>query len=241
MNLPVPPWQTPKKRPAKQPLSREAIVAAALTVLDAEGLDALTMRRLAEELGTGPASLYAHVKDKEELYDLLIDAVCAEVRVPEASAEDWEERVKDFVRESVRVLTSHRDIGRIAMARIPTGFNVLRVADGMLGVLKAGGLSDQDCAWAVDILSLYANAHSYESSLFEQKLAWQENMLEVPFFEQLAEYYKALPADTFPNLAPMAAVMLTGNGDDRFEFGLDLLVRGLASRRPTVSPEVRPA
>ena len=80
--MPDPPWRTPRKPPTRRTLSREAIVEAALGVLRKEGVDGLSMRRVAVELSTGAASLYAHVANKEELVELLYDEVVGEIPIP---------------------------------------------------------------------------------------------------------------------------------------------------------------
>src|SRR5262245_45334246 len=98
--VPEPPWRKSTRRAARrQPLSREAIVEAALRVLDAEGVDALTMRRVATELGTGAGALYWHVASKEELLILLIDQVAGELDLPEPDPDRWQEQLKEVGRE----------------------------------------------------------------------------------------------------------------------------------------------
>ena len=106
MAIPEPPWQAaPRQRPARAPLSREAIVDAALRVLDREGAAGLSMRRVADELGTGPASLYWHVANKDALIDLIVDRVAGEVPLPEPDPDRWQEQLRDWllgVRRRVR-------------------------------------------------------------------------------------------------------------------------------------------
>src|ERR687890_1854756 len=98
MAIPEPPWKAaPRRRPARPPLSQEAIVDAALQVVDREGSSGLSMRRVAEELGTGPASLYWHVPSKDALIDLVIDQVAAEVPIPEPDPEHWQEQLRDWL------------------------------------------------------------------------------------------------------------------------------------------------
>jgi hypothetical protein len=90
MSVPDPPWQAaPRARPARAPLSQDAIVHAALRVLDREGSAGLSMRRVAEELGTGPASLYWHVANKDALINLIIDQVASEIPLPEPDPDHW--------------------------------------------------------------------------------------------------------------------------------------------------------
>ena len=89
-----------RRAPRERALSREAIAAAALAIVDAEGLDAMTMRRVAQELGTGAASLYAHVAGKEELLELVVERVIGEVEIPdEPDPEHWQEQLKDGLRD----------------------------------------------------------------------------------------------------------------------------------------------
>src|SRR5215211_3595236 len=98
MTVPDPPWQAPSRpRPARAPLSRDAIVHAALRVMDREGSAGLSMRRVAEELGTGPASLYWHVANKDALINLIIDQVASEVPLPEPDPDRWQEQLKDWM------------------------------------------------------------------------------------------------------------------------------------------------
>jgi len=90
--IPAPPWQRLPDRQTRRrrdPISREAIVQAAVRLLDTEGLDAFSMRRVADELGTGAASLYWHVGSKDGLLDLVMDQVIGEQRVPEPEPERW--------------------------------------------------------------------------------------------------------------------------------------------------------
>jgi AcrR family transcriptional regulator len=101
-----PPWQRLPDRQGRrrrEPISREAIVAAAIRLLDREGLAALSMRRLAEELGTGAASLYWHVGSKDGLLDLVFDELIGEEQVPGADPSRWQEQLKDIARAQRRV------------------------------------------------------------------------------------------------------------------------------------------
>ena len=100
-SLPIPPWSAARERrvaePAKAPLTRDAIVEAALALLDADGLEGVSMRRVAQRLGTGPASLYQHVGGKDELLELVLDRVSAEVEIPApgVGADGWQEPLKE--------------------------------------------------------------------------------------------------------------------------------------------------
>lgn len=230
-DLPPAPGFPARKGARRRALTREAIVDAALEVLDEGGIDGMNMRAVAERLGTGPASLYAHVSGKDELLSLLIDRVAAGVAVPEVGAAPWQEQLKDVIRAIRSSLGAHRDLSRASLGTIPTGPNALRVIDALLGVLRDAGLPDKVIAYAVDILPLYATSTAYEESIYEAK---GMDGGGGAFIAELNRFFSALPADRFPNIVAMADTLTGEDGeDDRFEFGLDALVRGIESMRAT--------
>jgi AcrR family transcriptional regulator len=211
-------------------LTTEAIVDAALRVVDAEGYDALTMRRVAQELGTGGASLYAHVENKEALIGLVMDRVISEVEMPwPPEPERWQEQVKEALRRMRAAYRAHRDIARGGLARIPTGAHAMFGMERFLAVMRAGGLPDQVVAYAGDLLSLYVTAIAYEESLHEAGGMTEAGFRE--FIAELRQYFESLPADRFPTTVALAAALTAGEGDERFEFGLEVLVRGLEAMR----------
>jgi len=230
--IPTPPWR--KKRPAgpaKQPLSQNLIVDTAIRVLDAEGLDAVSMRRVAQELNTGPASLYAHVSNKEELLELMHDRIVAEVQLVEPDPERWQEQVKEVMRSAQRVYAAHRDIARATLGAVPTGPNALQVAENELAIMRAGGVPARVAALAVDTLGLYLEANSVEDSMYLSKLKDGESAEEYfdEYIGQIRKYFSSLPIERFPNIVGMVDHLTSDGGDERFEFGLDIIVRGIAS------------
>jgi Tetracyclin repressor-like, C-terminal domain len=104
----------------------------------------------------------------------------------------------------------------------------------MVGILLASGVSRRVAALSVDILALYFTATAFEESLEDYDL--NDDAAVTVFKDQLQQFFAGLPADRFPHLVDMAGPITTGDRDERFEFGLDLLVRGIAS---TVSPASR--
>ncbi|RZS44382.1 TetR family transcriptional regulator [Herbihabitans rhizosphaerae] len=233
--VPTPPWH--KTKPATRPrrhLDQDQIVAATLKVLDAEGLDAVSMRRVAAELDTGPASLYAHVANKNELLDLVYDRVLVDIEVPEPDPARWADQFKDVVRACWRATAAHNDIAAAALANIPVGPNSLRIAEGMLAILvRGGGLAPRDASWAIDRIALYIAADAYEGSLhLAKQRASGKSVQEYTdeFVGQLRDYYASLPEDRFPLTVGSVGQMTAGSSDERFEYGLDLLVDGLAAR-----------
>lgn len=232
--LPPFPWQQ-HERPARtrEPLTREAIVNAALRVLDAEGFDALSMRRVAQELNTGAASLYAHVTNKDQLVDLMLDRVYAEFDVPDADPGRWQDQVKDIVRSGLRVLLAHPGLARASLAGIPMGPNGLLLTERCLAVLRAGGLPDHVASYAGELIGQYISVSAIEREAARERFPLDDPAQVQEFSRQFRAYLESLPPHQFPNLTAMAGPLTAMPGEDeRFELGLDILVRGLADYAP---------
>ncbi|WP_019631302.1 TetR/AcrR family transcriptional regulator [Actinomadura atramentaria] len=234
--MPTPPGHRPRRaRPARRPLSADVIVDTGMRVLDAEGLDAVTMRRVAQELGTGPASLYAHVGSKDELYELMHDRAAAQIRLPEPDPARWREQLAEVAFEARRVLASHRDLARVSLGAIPVGPNVLRIAEFQLALLRGAGIPKRIAAMAVDTLAMYVDADVIEGAIFgggatgpDAERTVHENRIE-----PIRAYFNALPPDRYPTLVGMVDELVGGTSDERFEFGLDIFLRGIASYAPS--------
>lgn len=215
-----------RDRPAKPALSREAIVDAALAIAGEEGIEALTMRRLAEALDTGPASLYVYVANREELSDLLFDAAIGTIEVEPTQPERWREQLQGLVARMVHMMAAeYPGMARLAMARIPVGDNALRVTESMLSLLKAGGVSDQSAAYAADLISMYATAIAYEQSLYAA--LYDDPGHEAREIERIGERFASLSPERFPTMASLKHEMTRGDGEERFSLGLDVIVNGL--------------
>jgi AcrR family transcriptional regulator len=217
-SAPEPPWRRRREDSPRHPLTRDAIVDAALTVLDRDGLSGLSMRKLAQELDVGAASLYWHVRDKEELLGLLLDRIVGEARVVDPDPDNWREQVKELARENRRLLQSHRDAAQISLGRIPIGPHSMPVLERNLAVLMAAGLPPRVIALAADMFALFVGGFAFEESMDNAQPADTG---------ELAEYFRSLPADDFPTLVALADQLVEGDRDERFEFGVELLVRGL--------------
>ncbi len=223
---PEPPWWTPRKSAApRRSLSREAIVAAALQVLRAEGMDGVSMRRVAAELGTGPGSLYAHVANKDELLDLLYDEIVGEVPLPEPDPDRWREQLTQIWLDSRAALTRGGDIARFTLGRVPTGPHSLRITERLMALMRLGGVPDQAVAWAVDVIGMYVTAGAVEDAVTADLARAGRDPAE--YYDRVHRYFAELPPDRFPTIAALVRQMRTGDGDERFRFGLDLLVGGL--------------
>jgi AcrR family transcriptional regulator len=226
--LPPPPRRVsrkPKATPRRTGLSVESIIAAAIAVLDEAGVAGLSMRRVADQLGTGAASLYAYVSGRDELLELVFDELIGRVPLPEPDPERWREQVHESLGDLLEILTSHRDAALAGLGRIPTSPKALAGADRLAAVLKAGGLSDRTVALGLDQLLLYVCACAFERGLFEHSGMTQEEIDE--YFAEIDRFYAALPAERFPALAAIGEEMAAYDGEARFSFGLDVLLAGL--------------
>ena len=214
----------PKTR--KEPITVDRITDAALQVIAAEGYDALTVRRVTAVLGTGPSSLYAHIVNKEDLDDLLIGRLCAQVELPEPDPARWREQVREVYAQIRDLYLEYPGVSRAALAMVPTHLETLRVSEGILGLLLAGGVESQTAAWALDALTLYVTAYAWERSLVEQrKVQGAEWLLSQ---EELVGRFRALPEGAFPHTREHAVELTSGTGHDRFEFTVDLITGSLS-------------
>jgi AcrR family transcriptional regulator len=199
------------------------IVAAALAVTEAEGGDALTMRRVAEHIGVSASSLYGYVSNKEELIQLVLEEIIGEIDPGAALAPgaSWQDMVRGFAREMLRVFRRHPGVAGLTLGRVPAGPAMLTGAEQLLAVLRAAGLPDQVAAYVGDLGSLYVGAFAHELDVTPQA---------APDFPAMAAaWFRSLPPGQFPNTVALADKLTAGTAEDRFEWGLDVLVRGLAS------------
>jgi AcrR family transcriptional regulator len=228
--VPDPPWLRARRPRAarRAPLSRDAIVDAALRLVDRDGIDGASMRRVAEELGTSPSSLYWHVRNRHQLLQLVFDRVAAEVELPPPDPARWQEQLKEVGREMRRVLTSHRDIARVTIGAIPVGGNVLRISEWLHALLRGAGLPDRVVGLVGDMLGLFVGAFAYEESLGLASPTG-EDLPPHEILAMLGEYWASLPPEQFPHTLALLPVLFEGGPDERFEFMMDVIIRGLES------------
>jgi AcrR family transcriptional regulator len=230
--LPAPPWTRAPQRPPRrrrEPLTQERIVDAALAVLDADGLDLLSMRHVARTLNTTAAALYWHVGSKDGLLDLIFDRMIGEQPVPDPDPDRWQEQVKQVARTMRATILSHRDVVRLSINRIPLGPNALRYADRVLAILRAAGLPDELAIAGQQLLiSIVLGFTIDETGEGGPPQADQPAPDEVAAMTR--DYLASLPSDRFPHLVAVADHIAAGDADERFELLLDLFVDGLAAR-----------
>jgi AcrR family transcriptional regulator len=220
---PEPPWLSePRRRGVPRPqLSREAVVTAALQVLEAEGGEALTMRRVAEQIGASASSLYGYVANKEELVQLVLDRIFEEVHVPPTGS--WQETLRQLGRAILAAYRRHRGVAALTLGRVAVTPSMLAMGERVLAELRSAGLPDEVAVFVGDLAGLYVGATAYELDV--TPLAGREQ----DFLAQFTAWVKSLPADKFPNTVALADKAVRGSADDRFEWGMDVIIRGLAT------------
>lgn len=229
-----------RDRPAKAPLSEQVIVDAALEILRAEGLDAVTMRSVAAELDTGPASLYVYIRGRDELREAILDRVSSTIELERPDPDRWRQQVHSLLGRVLRALEAHPGLAQVAVANIPTTEHAMDSAENLMATLLAGRIDSQDAAWACDILMQIVTATAVETDAHRARGRTEESQQEI--IDELARTIEAMPRDRYPQLTSHVAEMTAGGGDDRFAFAIDtfldgLVVRSAARRAPHPSAD----
>lgn len=222
--MPPPPWIRPlrerRHRAPRAPLDRGRIVEAALRVVDAEGTDALSIRRLATELGTAPMSVYWHVQDKAELLDLVGEAVLETVEVPPAGG-DWREQLRAVHRAMLDAVARHPNTPDLMIGRARYGRAGIALFERLLAILLEAGLSP-------------AAAFDAYQSLYLFLLGYIATTSRTPAFveaqRQGVGYLRSLDPAVFPSIGVVAPVIGARSPADQFEIGLDVVIEGIAAR-----------
>jgi AcrR family transcriptional regulator len=211
---------------SRRPLSRERVVRAAMALADAGGIDALTMRRLGDELGVEAMSLYKHVANKDDLIDGMTDAVFAEIELP-SGASDWRTAMHERGVSVRAALSRHPWATPLMQSRTSPGPATMRHHDTVIGTLRTAGFSVALTAHAFSALDSYI----YGFALQQRSLPFETG-------EQTAELAEAIlaqfPAEAYPHLAELTVQHVLQPGydyGDEFEFGLDLVLDGLERAR----------
>jgi AcrR family transcriptional regulator len=206
----------------REPLSKDRVLRSAMELADSEGLEALSMRRLASELGVEAMSLYYHVKSKNDILDGIVDLALGEVQRPSGGS-DWKSAVRRSAISYHDTLRRHRWV-----TSVPTSGEAsvaqLRYMDALLKRLREAGLSPELTHHAYHAL----DSHVVGSALWLARIPPKKEL------DALArDVLRQLPADTYPDLVLHIQQHLSGaaRGMKFFEFGLDLILEGIERRR----------
>jgi AcrR family transcriptional regulator len=218
-----------RDRPAKAPLGRDVVVDAALAILQSDGLESVTMRRVAAALDTGAASLYVYVSGREALLQAMLDRVTATIELEAPDASRWRAQLQSLLQRVQHALVAHPGIATVTLVDSPTSEAVLRLTENLLGLLLAGGLDPQDAAWACDLLISLVTAVAREDGVRRPGGVSDvhDRRRQV---DEIYETFAGLPPDQFPLLVAHATEMVAGEGDERFRFAIDVVIDGVVAR-----------
>jgi AcrR family transcriptional regulator len=223
----------------RAPLSKERVLQTAVALAVRDGLEALTMRKLAQELDAGAMSLYHYVPNKELLLDGMVDIVFGEIELPSTDV-DWRTAMRRRAISTREVLNRHRWAVGLMESRTTPGPSSLRVHDAVLGCLRRAGFSIEETIQAYSV----QDAYIYGFALQEKSLPFETAEegaavaeAQVQEFAELAEERQFDDLATeFPHLAEVVAGHVAKVGYDftaSFEYGLDLILDALEQRRAT--------
>jgi AcrR family transcriptional regulator len=212
---------------SEEPLSRELIADAAVELVDREGLEALSMRRLGSELGIGTMTIYGYFRDKDELMDFSLDRTARRYELP-AGEGNWRRRMRELITTMYRLLIEHPSTVQIRSSRPILNPGALRAGEAGMGILADAGLELNEAAAAWRLLFTYVFGYAAFSS--------QEPTPELK--REWADQLSALPEGEYPVIS-RASEELAGwmAGREPFEEGMELILDGIEAR--AVGPEPR--
>ena len=214
-----------RDRPAKPPLSRAGAVAVALQIMTDEGLDRVTMRRLATELDTGPASLYVYVRNMAELHGAILDELLAGLTLPDPGEAGgrWREELTGLLTGYTHLLLGQPSLARSILALRPSGPHYVRLVDTLLGLLHVGGVPVAQAAWGVDLLLQHGTATAAEHGVRGEAIGAQAE--QDAFVEALTD---AADGDCH-HIARARHELFSGTGDQRLSWMFDALIAGIST------------
>jgi AcrR family transcriptional regulator len=201
-------------------LSLEAIVAAAVELIDADGLGTLTMRRLAKRLHCSPMALYRHVATKHDLIRAIAEQYLADVELPEVDGLTWQETVVTLTTTVHRAFLAHPPLEEILAVQHVDTIAVFRASELILGALLGAGLDGREAVRALDSLTSYAVGATQRKAEQRRRTAQDDRLARL----------RRLPADSFPIVRELAGELVTVDFAHSFEDGLQLLIDGIEHR-----------
>ncbi|WP_326953861.1 TetR/AcrR family transcriptional regulator [Amycolatopsis sp. NBC_01286] len=220
-----------RDRPAKAALTRQGIIDTALGILRDEGLEKVTMRRVAAALDSGHASLYVYVRNTEDLHAQILDVLLGELQPSVTGPGTWRDRVKGLLSGYGQLLMRYPGIARMALSTQPSGPNYLALVDTVLALLQEGGAHDRAAAWGVDLLLLFPTAVAVEFSAPAAKTE------KAAALSALATKITTVDAARYPHIAPLSAALVSGDGGSRSDWAFDVLLDGILAANPPPAPE----
>jgi TetR/AcrR family tetracycline transcriptional repressor len=220
-----------RRRPGhRAAITAESVARAALATVERDGLDYLSMRRVAEELGVQAATLYWHVQSKEHLLDLMADALLADFQLPQLPDNaGWRAALGEMVYAYYRFLLNHRDSGRIIAGRFAPGPHFVEHVEAFAAQLRRSGLPDRDAAYALYAVVVYVQGFVlHQTSPLSGDSA--AGAVDRDVLAQIRDQLLALPVDRYPATTALAEPLTRPDIEQRFVFGFELLLDGISAR-----------
>ncbi|WP_212959395.1 TetR/AcrR family transcriptional regulator C-terminal domain-containing protein [Cohnella xylanilytica] len=227
----LPPAAAPrgeKAGPMAEPLHKALIVRTALDLLQSEGLDGISMRKIADLLGVKAAALYYHVKDKDELLAMLADRIGSETELPEEGLA-WRESLRQWAVRFREALGRYRDSAAVMNATLVSGESRLTHAEFLFRTLSEAGFEDADVPWLAAMLKNYVLGFADEERRLAERARGDEASLSELETEQ-SDRFRALSPERYPHMIRLAAYTVSTDWDREFAFGLGVLLDGFEAR-----------
>ncbi|GGR69835.1 TetR family transcriptional regulator [Streptomyces aureoverticillatus] len=227
-------WERPEPpdRPAPSALSRDRIVAAAIRIADEDGLAAVSIRKVAAELNAGPMRMYTYLSTKEELLDLMADAVYGEIPLPSATGADWRAALRTLAHRTRRAARRHEWFADLLGGRPLLGPNALAHLEASLTALAgAPGFEDIDTVVRVrDAVNAYVIG-AIRNEITERR-AERDTGLDKEQWQQASSAYlnRVIAGGRHPMLAKVVRDATDRDADTKFDAGLEYLFDGVAAR-----------
>jgi AcrR family transcriptional regulator len=202
--------------PKRGELSKERILDAALRLADSDGVEALTMRRIADEIGSSPMSLYRHVESRDEILRGLVDRALEPVALDADPGAPWDEQLREIFTGVHRSLLEHPGLIAILATQSVSADRAMRAVESMLASLRAAGFTGDDSVAVVAALQSYTFGFTVQQRA--RSADDQRSHLET---------LRALPAGEYPQIHELAADFGAWTSQGRFEVGLDWLLAGI--------------
>jgi TetR/AcrR family tetracycline transcriptional repressor len=228
--MPDDPQEGAGRLAARSSLTSQEIARAGLAMVERDGLDGLSMRRLADGLGVQAASLYWHVHSKDHLLDLMTGEMFGGLKLPcAAPGGTWRDGLRELSAAYYRFLLSHRDAGRIVAGRFVLIGHLARHLEPFARLLQHGGCADTDIAYGLYAIVIYIQGFvlQQQTPLTGDSAA---GAAELDALARGREGLSHLPRDEFPVTTALAGPLTRPDIERRFFFGLDLLIGGLTSK-----------
>jgi AcrR family transcriptional regulator len=213
------------------PLNRERVLAAAVELADREGIDALSMRRLGQELSVEAMALYNHVANKDDLLNGMVDAVVGEIELIEAGGTNWKAAARERILSARRAMRSHPWASAVIASRTEASPVVMRYMDRMGGIMLAGGFSPDLMHHAFHTLG--SRVLGFTQELFDDSSsASMTPEVQELMIRQMSQEYPNITAIMKQVAHDEASVVGTGCDDQfEFEFAIDVILDGLEALR----------